>query len=66
VKDGETGFVVPPRDSNALARRIELLLEDERLRRTLGLNGRQLVEESYSLDAMLSKLEAVYQDVIKR
>jgi len=66
VKDGETGFVVPPRDSNALARRIELLLGDERLRRMLGLNGRKLVEGSYSLDAMLSKLEAVYQDVIKR
>ncbi len=66
VKDGETGFLVAPRDAMSLAERMVLLLEDESLRRRLGSNSHQLVKEHYSLQSMLVRLEAVYQRVLQQ
>lgn len=60
VIQGETGFVVPPRDAAALAERIAVLLKDEALRARMGAQGRSLVERCYSLDRMLDRLELVY------
>lgn len=61
VIEGETGYVVPPRDGIALADRILPLLDDAGLRARLGANGRALVERSYSIDKMLDRMEEVYQ-----
>lgn len=66
VLEGETGFVVPPRDAVALAERIEALLDDRELRRRMGTNGRALVERSYSIDRMLDRMEAVYRRLLNR
>lgn len=66
VKDGHTGFLVPPRDSMCLAERILTLLQDESLRRRLGSTGHELVKEHYSLQSMLVRLEAVYQRVLQQ
>src|SRR4029453_16715393 len=40
VVDGETGFLVPPRDHEAMAEAIVRLLQDEPLRRQMGNAGR--------------------------
>jgi len=66
VIEGETGFVVPPRDAQSLAERITRLLDDRELRVRLGANGRALVERSYTIDKMLDGMEAVYQRMIRR
>ncbi|GKS59015.1 glycosyl transferase group 1 [Nitrospira sp.] len=63
VRNGETGFVVPPRDAVALAERIDYLLDQETIRREMGRAGRALVERSYSLDRMLDELERIYGKV---
>jgi glycosyltransferase involved in cell wall biosynthesis len=64
VTDGETGFVVPPRDAGALAERIMRLLDDATLRTTLGEHGRTLVQRCYSLERMLERMEGVYDRLI--
>jgi glycosyltransferase involved in cell wall biosynthesis len=61
VIEGETGFVVPPRNSTELAGRITILLDNSELRRRMGANGRALVECSYSIEKMLDRMEAVYR-----
>jgi len=66
VLEGETGYVVPPRDGRALADRIQRLLEDPVLRRRLGANGRALVEQSYSIEKMLDRMESVYRQLATR
>ncbi len=48
IVDGENGLLVEPGDSDALARAIELLAEDEVLRTRLGAAARQTVIEQYT------------------
>jgi glycosyltransferase involved in cell wall biosynthesis len=57
VEDGQTGFLVPPGDSQALAAAISSLVEDRELRERLGAAGRDRALELYSFDAMASALE---------
>ena len=57
--------MVPPRDAHALADRVLSLLDDAGLRARMGANGRALVERSYSIDKMLDRMEAVYQNLVR-
>ena len=41
VEEGENGFLVPPRDSNALARGIALIMDDDDLRQRMGQYSRE-------------------------
>ena len=43
VSDGETGFLIPPADSDTLRSRIELLLRNRQLTQVVGDNGRRRV-----------------------
>lgn len=65
VIEGDTGFVVPPRDGRALAERIARLLDDPALRTRMGAQGRSLVERCYSLERMLDRMEGVYDRLIR-
>jgi glycosyltransferase involved in cell wall biosynthesis len=48
IIDGVTGFLVPPRDSSAIAERVLLLLNNPHLREKLGSQGREHVVEHFS------------------
>ncbi|MBN2227304.1 MAG: glycosyltransferase family 4 protein [candidate division Zixibacteria bacterium] len=65
VKDGETGILVPPEDSHALAEAIRRLAEDVVLRRKMGENGRDLVENEFSWDKSVEQMVALYRRLIK-
>ncbi|HET6845908.1 MAG TPA: glycosyltransferase family 4 protein [Anaerolineales bacterium] len=60
VRDGENGFLVPPRDPAALARAITKLVLDASLRERMGRRGRQLVHDSFSLDKVIPAHLEVY------
>jgi glycosyltransferase involved in cell wall biosynthesis len=64
VLDGITGFVVPPRDGEALADRMMVLLDDPALRGRMAVQGRALVVGSYSIDKMLDRMEAIYRQLV--
>jgi hypothetical protein len=49
VRDGETGFLVPPGDPVSLAAAIDKLARDPALRTRLGLAGRRTVEAGYTI-----------------
>lgn len=60
----ETGFLVPPRDAGALAEKLLLLIEDEKLRASMGRAGRQRVEERFSVRAMVAGYERYYENLL--
>ena len=63
-RDGETGLVVPPRDSAALARAIERLLAEPDLRRSLGEAGRERVQREFTREMYAERVNAVYQEML--
>lgn len=64
VADGETGFLVPRGDVEALTAALEKLLADPDLARDMGRAGRARVEERYSVEAMVGAVEEVYDKVL--
>jgi len=64
VADGETGILVPPRDPGALAGAICVLLEDRERAREMGIAGRKQVERLFSVEKMVAKTEALYEELI--
>ncbi|NOT96226.1 MAG: glycosyltransferase [Nitrospira sp.] len=66
VVDGETGFVVPCKDSEALADRIVQLLSDHKIRHSLIAAARSRVRSQFSMSMTMRKLEAVYRRAMTR
>ena len=48
VRDGETGFIVPPNDPGPLRDRVERLVSDAALRRRMGERARRHVQENFT------------------
>ncbi|MFC1733416.1 glycosyltransferase family 4 protein [candidate division KSB1 bacterium] len=61
IKSGESGLLVPTRNSNAIATALSSLAEDEGRRNQLGTQLKQKVESEFSLQKMLDKTVEVYQ-----
>lgn len=66
IVDGETGYLVPVRDSDALAERVRELLEAPDLRRQMGEAGRRLAVERFSTDHVVKATLRVYDDLLWR
>jgi glycosyltransferase involved in cell wall biosynthesis len=65
LRDGETGFLVEPKDVVGLAQRIELLLNDPALAQRLGSQGRIAVEH-LSPDRHVDGLLRLSQEAVDR
>jgi glycosyltransferase involved in cell wall biosynthesis len=59
VRDGVTGFVVPPNDSAALRRRLDELLGDPQLASRMGRAGHEDMAQ-YSWDSVARRISAEY------
>lgn len=64
IDHGETGWLVPPGDTAALADAIRLLMEDAGLRRRLGQAARQSILKRFSWRKAAEETLAVYQEVM--
>jgi rhamnosyl/mannosyltransferase len=62
--DGETGRVVPPRDSAALARALNELLGNDALRMEMGRKAARRAAEEFSYTVMVERLVQFYRSVI--
>jgi glycosyltransferase involved in cell wall biosynthesis len=67
VRDGESGFLVPPRDSEALGQAMLRLMEQtpER-RRDMGERGREHVRVHYGLGRVVERWQDLYRQVSVR
>jgi glycosyltransferase involved in cell wall biosynthesis len=64
IRDGESGFLVPPADPFTLADRLGMLLEDEGLRARLSAAARRDYEERYTADRMCAEYASLYQEAM--
>jgi glycosyltransferase involved in cell wall biosynthesis len=66
IRNNETGLVVPPSDSAALAERILDLLHDPVRARSIGEAGRRLVAEEFGVERMVAQTAELYRNVLAR
>ena len=65
VIDGKTGFLVPVKDSEALASRLKILFDDSRLRQEMGVNARKFAEATFSLEDVIVAHLDIYRQLIE-
>jgi glycosyltransferase involved in cell wall biosynthesis len=64
LADGVTGFMVAPRDEEALADRIVRLLKDEPLRQKMGAAALQRARRLFSVERMVQDTAAAYERAV--
>jgi glycosyltransferase involved in cell wall biosynthesis len=64
VLDGETGFLVPPEDEEALAERVRCLLSSSGQARELGRCGRARARSLFTAEAMARSFESLYREML--
>ncbi len=61
VRDGDNGFLVPPRDSALLAAALKRLIADPALRQSMGKRGRERAQLEFALDKVVAETLALYR-----
>jgi glycosyltransferase involved in cell wall biosynthesis len=61
--DGETGFLVPIRDHQAMAARIVQLLKNPKLRQRMGEAALQRARDRFTVDRMVDGTQAAYESL---
>jgi glycosyltransferase involved in cell wall biosynthesis len=64
VEDGKTGFLVAPRDVNALADAISRLIQNDEMRRTFGENGLRKINAECASEVVGRKTRVVYRRAV--
>ena len=65
VSDGETGILVPVKDTDALAEAIVSLLQDEGRAREMGQAGRRRAEKLFDERKVFQKVEKEYERLLR-
>jgi len=64
VKQGETGFLIPPGDVESLVKYLLELVDDREQAVAMGQAGRRRIETEFSVSAMLKRAGEIYDEVI--
>ncbi len=64
VEDGVNGFLVPYANPPELADRMVRLLQDDKLSRQMGRNGRQKVLGNFTWQAVSERIDAIYEELL--
>jgi len=65
VKDGVNGFLIPNKNSIALAEKLEILIGNPALRNAMGLAGKRIYEEKFTLKIFENRMVEILQDYLK-
>jgi len=65
IKQGENGYLIEPGDRGAFFEKVEFLLNNKKLRETMGANARKIFsQEVFTPNAMLKKTELLYERLL--
>ena len=66
VTDGETGCVVPMKDAEAIADKIEWLIVHPEERERLGRNAAKMMRENYTWEKYAENVEKIYEELLEK
>jgi glycosyltransferase involved in cell wall biosynthesis len=66
VRDGETGWLVPPGDAPALERAVRTAMGAGTTLGTMGAAGRALVDAEFSWDRSADRMLGVFEELVTR
>ncbi len=64
VRDGETGFLVPPKSIDGLVGAVSRLAADSGLRARMGASGRRELADCFRQERMVDQLHCLYERVL--
>ena len=64
VDNNESGYIIPQRDPEILAKKVLELLSDTEKRISMGEKGRQKIESHFKLETMIEKHYSIYQKLL--
>ncbi|MCK4352511.1 glycosyltransferase family 4 protein [candidate division WOR-3 bacterium] len=64
IEDGVDGILIPPKDSNTLAKVTLRLLKNKKLCKEMGKNGRKKVEKYFRANKMVKEIEEIWLNLI--
>ncbi|HYD48224.1 MAG TPA: glycosyltransferase family 4 protein [Terriglobales bacterium] len=65
IRDGETGFLVPPGNVEALAARLILLMAQPELRHEIGQRARRWALDEFSLERHVRLMSDLYENLVR-
>lgn len=65
IIDGKTGYLVPPRDHERLAKAIIDILKDDELSRRMGEEGHNMMKKVFSWNEIIIKIKDIYKKTIE-
>jgi glycosyltransferase involved in cell wall biosynthesis len=65
VDDGETGWLVPPDDEDAMVEALVEAVNDPEERRRRGEAAYKVARDSYSWPALAERVARIYEDVVR-
>lgn len=66
VDDGVNGFLIAPKAVEPLVEKLRLLIDDAALRQKMGKASREKAEREFSLDVVIEKHLAIYNELISK
>ena len=63
--DSYNGFLIQPKDVDALTEKLDLLLSDKELRVKMGKNARKYAEDYFSIEVVKERHLAIYDELVK-
>jgi len=63
--DGKTGITVPPKDTDSLAKAVNMLLNNKSLKEQYGRNGLTRIQNHFTTEKMTDLTLQAYKDVLK-
>lgn len=65
VIDGETGYLVPIKDSKAVAEKLDILFSDAQLRKQMGAKSRKYAEDKFSIEDVIQVHLDIYDKIVR-
>ena len=66
VIDGYNGYLIPTKNADALALKLDLLISNSELRQGMGLNSRKYAEENFDINVVIERHLGIYQELISK